>query len=52
MDVLEKPGCLTSRIRDATAGKDNLLMFYGEYLAVRTVFIPDMAEILQKPAQE
>lgn len=52
MDILEKTGCLTSCIRDAIAGKDSLLMFYNEYLVVQILFIPDMAEILQKPAQE
>lgn len=52
MNILEKAGCLASLIRDAIAGKDSLLMLYNEYLVVQILFILDMAEKLQKPAQE
>lgn len=52
MNTLEKAGCPASGICDAIAGKDSPLMFYNEYLVVQILFIPDMAEKLQKPAQE
>lgn len=51
-DILEKAGCLTAWIRDAMVGKDSLSPFYNEYLMIQISFIPDMAELLQKPAQE